>query len=176
MEELFDVYDENGARTGCAPRSRCHGDPSLIHRAVHIYVFDGAGERILLQKRSAAKDIQPGKWDTSVGGHVALGESVEAAARRELREELGFLGNPEFWFEGRIRNAVESENITVFRLTSDGPFSFAPDEIDEIRFLSAEELKAPALRNACTPNLRSELDRIFSEFPGTLNAARKENM
>ena len=64
-------------------RSECHRNPGLIHRAVHVFVLDGAG-RIYLQKRAGSKDIQPGRWDTSVGGHLVPGESYEQGAAREM--------------------------------------------------------------------------------------------
>ena len=65
-EELFEIIDDaTGAVIGTAPRKRCHGDPSLIHRSVHVVVYSTDGKSILLQKRKMTKDIQPGKWDTA---------------------------------------------------------------------------------------------------------------
>ena len=168
MEELFDVYDENGTWRGRFPRSQCHGDPSLIHRSVHVAVFDRSGQNILLQKRSMNKDIQPGKWDTAVGGHVDAGEAVEAAAYRELKEELGITGQLEFFFTDRIRNEIESENVTVYKLFSDGPFEYSPAEIDEIRFFQLSEFAAESgrCREDFTPNLQKELARIVELSKG----------
>ena len=60
----------------------------LLHPVIHLHVFNSKGE-LYLQKRPDWKDIQPGKWDTSVGGHIDLGESVDIALRRETQEELG---------------------------------------------------------------------------------------
>ena len=163
MEELFDVYNPNGSWRGLYPRSECHGNPELIHKSVHVVVLDSSGEKILLQKRSLNKDIQPGKWDTAVGGHVAAGESVEAAARRELFEELGITGEPEFFFNSTIKNSVESELVTVFKLVSDGPFDFSKEEIDEVRFFDLADFADPAnrLRDDFTPNLQKELADIL---------------
>lgn len=64
-QEYFDIYDEAGNRIGRALRSECHGNPALLHHTSHVVVFHPAGGRILLQKRSRSKDIQPGKWDTA---------------------------------------------------------------------------------------------------------------
>ncbi len=86
--EWFDIVDENDRVICQAPRSVCHGDPSLIHRVAHVLVFNRRGQ-LLLQKRSRSKDIQPGRWDTSVGGHLDPGEDYLEAAYREMREELG---------------------------------------------------------------------------------------
>jgi isopentenyldiphosphate isomerase len=79
-----------------------------------------------------------------------------------LREELGIIGTPEYFFESEIRNEIESENVTIYKLFSDGPFEFAPDEIDEIRFwdLSDFQTEAGCKRSDFTPNLQVELQQI----------------
>ncbi len=162
--ELFDIVDENGNVIGCAPRWKCHGDPSLIHRTAHVFVFHPDGNHILLQLRRKDKDIQPGKWDTSVGGHLDHGEDFETAAVRELREELGYRGEVtlEFLFDARIRNEIESENTRVYGMKSEGPFSFQESEIDEIRFWSFEEIDRELASGggSFTPNLCVELKKL----------------
>ena len=160
MEEYFDIVDENDQVIGTAPRSRCHGNPSLIHRTAHVVVLHPDGQRILLQKRAMTKDIQPGKWDTAVGGHLAHGESYEDGARREMSEELGLPCDLplKFLFHSEIRNEIESENVGIFLLVSDGPFHFQQEEIDEVRFFTREELSAHA--DDFTPNLRRELTEL----------------
>ena len=160
MEEYFDIVDENDQVIGTAPRSRCHGNPSLIHRTAHVVVLHSDGQRILLQKRAMTKDIQPGKWDTALGGHLAHGESYEDGARREMSEELGLPCDLplKFLFRSEIRNEIESENVGIFLLVSDGPFHFQQEEIDEVRFFTREELVAHA--DDFTPNLRRELTEL----------------
>lgn len=157
-EEFFEIIDADDRVIDVAPRSRCHGDPSLIHRTAHVVVMDKQG-RVLLQKRSTRKDIQPGKWDTAVGGHLAIGEDYETAARREAREELGL---PEdlsltFLFDMKIRNAVESENVRVFSTISEGPFHPQPEEIDAVRFWSEQEWRDALQTDQLTPNCAEEL-------------------
>lgn len=89
-DELFDVVDADDAVTGQATRREVH-ERGLMHRAVHILVFN-KNRDCLLQKRSMLKDRQPGVWDSSAAGHLDAGESYEAAAERELGEELGISG------------------------------------------------------------------------------------
>ena len=163
MAEYFDIYDEAGNRIGRALRSECHGNPALLHHTSHVVIFHPDGERLLLLKRSRNKDIQPGKWDTAVGGHVDCGEDYLTAARRELREELGvseFPGELRYLFDSKIRNSIESEDVRVYGLTFAGPFRFQTEEIDEIRFWTKEELADLENRKLFTPNLVSELEML----------------
>ena len=87
-EEKFPLVDEEGNVIGSATRGECHNGSRLLHAVVHLHVFNSKGE-VYLQRRPDWKDIQPGKWDTSVGGHIDLGETPELALVREVREELG---------------------------------------------------------------------------------------
>ena len=86
-KERFPVVDKNDRILRYARRSDVHGN-NLRHRAVHILIFDQAGD-VYLQQRSRWKDRHPLKWDSSAAGHVAAGESYDETARRELEEELG---------------------------------------------------------------------------------------
>lgn len=87
-EEMFPEVDENGNIIGGMTRETAHGGSKRLHPVVHLHVFNRDGA-LYLQKRPEWKDIQPGKWDTAVGGHIALGESVDTALLREAKEELG---------------------------------------------------------------------------------------
>ena len=87
-EELFPVVADDGSVIGSATRGECHSGSRLLHPVVHLHVFNSKGE-VFLQRRPEWKDIQPGKWDTSVGGHIDYGETPEQALIREVREELG---------------------------------------------------------------------------------------
>ena len=162
--ELIDVYNAVGEKTGCVERSKAHGDNTLLHRAAHVFVFSGDG-RLLLQKRAITKRIQPGKWDASVGGHLAAGEDYLTGARRELAEELGLPEDTplEHLFDVSIRNEIESEDARVFKAVSEGPFDFQKEEIDEVRFFTADELQDPQWRKEFTPCLIGELERIYGK-------------
>ncbi len=162
MAEYFDIYDEAGNHLGKAPRKECHGNPALIHCTAHVAVLHPENGKLLLQKRRMDKDIQPGKWDTAVGGHLDAGENFESAARRELAEELGVKTAVELFhlFDSRIRNSIESENTRVFGVKLSGPFEFQKEEIDDVRFFSAAELDDPEWRKNFTPNLLVELEDL----------------
>ena len=161
-EMLTQVSDDDSTVLGPIARRLCHGDPGIIHRSVHVLVFSPEG-KLLLQKRSARKDVQPGKWDTSVGGHVGFGQSYEEAARREAEEELGLLiGELEYLYPSRIRNAVESENIRTYVHVSAGPFRPDPCEVDEIRFWSRQEIRAALGTGLFTSNFEEEFSRFLA--------------
>lgn len=87
--DLIDVLNERGLRKGYAlPKKEVH-ERGEIHRAVHLYLFDQAGENLLLQKRAATVDHYPNRCSISVVGHVDAGECSHMAVKRELKEELG---------------------------------------------------------------------------------------
>lgn len=119
MIEYFPVIDEEGNVIDRATRQECHNGSKLLHAAVHLHVFNAAGD-LYLQKRADWKDIQPGKWDTAVGGHIDFGESVDIALLREAREELGLTDiQPERLFNYIWESPREREMIYVHTIVYD---------------------------------------------------------
>ena len=158
--EIFELFADDEYRVvGRATRGQCHGNPALIHAVARVHVWDRQG-RLLLQLRSAAKDVEPGKWDTSVGGHLLPGEEPEAAARREMREELGVApGKLEFLHRFLMRTPVETEWVTTYSTIHDGPFAPDPGEIDALRFWTRAEIAAALGTGQFTPAFEDEFAR-----------------
>ncbi len=139
-DEYFDVVNERDEPVGRALRREVHAR-GLWHRAVHILVFDSAG-RVFLQKRSMTKDMSPGLWDSSCAGHVDAGEDYDAAAVRELHEELGIrvTAPPERLLRIDARAETGWEFCWIYRLRHDGPFVLHPEEIETGEWLQPAEV------------------------------------
>lgn len=171
LTELLPVVDEEGNVVDAATRGECHGGSRKLHPVVHLHVFNSHGD-LYLQRRPAWKDIQPGKWDTAVGGHVDFGESVEQALRREVREEIGMeisgiASSREAAKDGQVfrlgqyvfDSVRERELVFVHVCTFDGELH-PSDELDGGRFWTHEELLAARGRGVLTPNFEQEADRL----------------
>jgi len=160
-EEMLEVVNEKGEILGTLPRSEIHGNPSLIHRVVHVLVFNSKGE-LLLQKRSMNKDVAPGKWDTSVGGHINSGESLDEAVKREMQEELGITScEPEFLYTYIHTNSYESELVYTYTCVHDGELHFNKDEIDQVRPWTLDEIKQNMGENIFSDNFEHEIERYL---------------
>lgn len=161
-QERFPIVDEEGTVIGQATRSECHNGSRLLHAVVHLHVFNSQGE-LYLQKRPEWKDIQPGKWDTAVGGHIDYGESPEEALRREVREELGITDFvPEFIGKYVFDSKRERELVYVNRTTYDGRVQPSKDELDGGRFWSIAEINEAMGQGVLTPNFESEFERFLT--------------
>lgn len=158
-QELFPIVDEEGNIVDAATRGECHNGSRLLHPVVHLHVFNSKGE-LYLQKRPMWKDIQPGKWDTAVGGHVDLGESVEMALRREVSEELGITDFvPEAVTHYVFDSVRERELVFVHKTVYDGPIH-PSEETDGGRFWSIAEIKESMGKGILTPNFESEALKV----------------
>lgn len=156
-EEMLEIVNSEGKAIGLAPRSEIHGNPSLIHRVVHVLVFNKKGE-LMLQKRSLSKDVAPGKWDTSVGGHINPGENTMEAAKREMEEELGIKNcEPEFLYTYTHTNPYETELVYTYKCISDEELLFNKDEIDEVRPWQMYEIQNNIGKNIFSDNFEHEI-------------------
>jgi isopentenyldiphosphate isomerase len=149
-EELYDVLDERGNKTGqVLPKSQVH-ERELWHASVFIWIYNLKGE-VLIQKRSPDKRAFPDVWDVSAAGHMKAGEEPLEAAIREVNEEVGLevtaeeLGEPDFtsdvvpWSDG----GKHPEFCWVYTLQKDFKLAnlrMQEDELTALKTMSADEL------------------------------------
>lgn len=158
--EWFPIVLPSGMVVGRSTREYCHGGSKPLHPVIHIHIIDRFS-RIYLQKRSMRKDIQPGKWDTAVGGHVSYGESLIEAVYREASEELGFTEfNPIYLETYEFESSVEREMVNVFAAV--GSYELHPDldEVDEGRWWELADIDSNIGKGIFTPNFESEFQMI----------------
>lgn len=158
--EWFPIVLPSGMVVGRSTREYCHGGSKPLHPVIHIHIIDRFS-RVYLQKRSMRKDIQPGKWDTAVGGHVSYGESLIEAVYREASEELGFTEfNPIYLETYEFESSVEREMVNVFAAV--GSYELHPDldEVDEGRWWELADIDANIGKGIFTPNFESEFQMI----------------
>lgn len=177
--EMFPLIDEEGNVVGQATRRYCHGGSMALHAVVHLHILNHDGD-LYLQKRSMKKDIQPGKWDTAVGGHIDFGEHVIEALVREAHEEIGLDISGFSVAEGAYPSAsgqtilplfhyvwqskVEREMVNAFAICHEGPFSPDMDEVDEGRFWTQQQLADALGTGVFTPQFEQELPKLLNEL------------
>ena len=132
-EERFPVVDKNDRILRYATRAHVHGN-NLRHRAVHIFIFNHAGE-VYLQQRSRWKDRHPLKWDSSASGHVTAGETYDETARRELKEELSLDVPLEGISKLPASACTDHEFIALYRGVASGDLAPNKSEIEQGAFL-----------------------------------------
>ena len=155
LEEKFPLVDEEGRVIGSATRGECHNGSRLLHPVVHLHVFNSAGD-IYLQKRPEWKDIQPGKWDTAVGGHMDYGETPEQALRREVSEELGITDFVPEFVDKYVFDSKRERELVYVRPSA--------EELDGGRFWTMQEIKEAMGKEILTPNFESEFKRCFPDM------------
>ena len=145
MEEILDIVDEEDKFVRKATRKEVR-EKALMYRVSRVIIVNSKGE-FLVQKRSMSKDIYPGYWDIGVAGTVSSGESYVGTAIRELMEELGVTGISNiqlmhsFLFKIKYSSAADNAHCKVYRLVYNGKIIPQEEEIDEIKLMSAKEIK-----------------------------------
>lgn len=155
-EEWLPLVEQDGKVIGSAPRSVVHnGKSRWLHPVVHVQLLKEGG--LWLQKRPMDKLIQPGKWDTAVGGHVTANESVEQSLQREAAEEIG-VDIKEVHHLGRYHweSPLENELVLAFLLKHEGDITPHPQELDGGRVWSFDEIEKHLGKGVFTPNFEFE--------------------
>jgi isopentenyl-diphosphate delta-isomerase len=168
MEKLI-VVDKKNRKIGIIGKEEAHTLKGILHRAFSVFVVNKNRE-VLLQKRSKKKRLWPLFWSNTCCSHPRVGEKVLAAAKRRLKEELGFSCPLKFLFKFDYRAVYkkagsENEMCYVFWGGFDGKVKPRKDEIENIRWVSWKKLLAEikAKPKIFTPWLKMELKKIADE-------------
>jgi isopentenyl-diphosphate Delta-isomerase len=145
QEELLTQVDMNNVVLGSIPRGIAHNTADIFYRTIYIIVKDDQ-DRILLQQRSATKDLYPNCWDLSVGGHVNFGKSYIETAKIELQEELGIVADEaelKFLGEVLVKQPQNGEFFYVYeyKLKASDDIKLQSDEVTNIKWITFSELK-----------------------------------
>ena len=176
-EELLDVLDENGIKTGqILPRKEVH-EKGLWHRIIVVAIVNEKNE-ILIQQRSHNKDKNPDMWDISVTGHLSAGQDSLTAATREISEEvsvsLGYsveVRDFRFMFSFRKEEKVNDNHYDrqfydFFILRQNGlsenNIRFQSSEVQSIKFVTISELNEMREKNILVN--RDECYDALSEY------------
>jgi len=161
-EELVDVVDAEDRVLRQASRAEMRR-ANLLHRAVYILVRDSEG-RLFVHRRTSSKDVYPGYWDVTVGGVVGAGEGYDAAARRELAEEIGVrcdVLRP--LFEVRYQDEATQLVGRAFLARHDGPVVLQATEIAFGTFVPLDEALRITRDERCCPDGVQVLRRYLED-------------
>ncbi|MBQ7771319.1 MAG: NUDIX domain-containing protein [Bacteroidales bacterium] len=159
-QEYFPVVEPNGLVIGRALRRYCHSGAKPLHPVVHLHIIDRYS-RIYLQQRPLTKRIQPGKWDTAVGGHVSYGELLLESLYRETSEEVGLTSfNPIHLITYEFESDVEKELVNVYAAVGSYELTPNPDELADGRWWDLAEIDENIGKGVFTPNFESEFAMI----------------
>lgn len=86
MEEVWDILDEKGNKTGRIMNKGIVPE-GFYHQGADVWIINSQN-KILIQKRSPQKKNSPSVW-AMTGGSVIKGETSLETIERETKEELG---------------------------------------------------------------------------------------
>lgn len=143
MEEFVVLVNPEDNVLGLMEKQQAHVN-GLLHRAFSVFLFNTKGE-MLLQKRASEKYHSPLKWTNAVCSHPRIEETYLGGAKRRIQEELGIdveLSEKfDFIYKANVGNGLwEHELDHVFVGTFEDEFHLNKDEVDEVRYISVEDL------------------------------------
>ena len=173
------LVDDSDRDVGQLSKARCHEGNGILHRAFSLLIFNDAGE-LLIQQRSPSKRLWPSYWSNSCCSHPRSGESMEAATRRRLLEELGLACPLNFLFKFQYQaqfdaTGSEHELCSVFIGRCSDPVEINPHEILAWRWVRPEALHAQLASqgaNKFTPWFTMEWARIRRDHRAEVLALR----
>jgi len=166
------LVDANDRQVGVAEKMECHEGEGILHRAFSVFIFDAQG-RVLIQKRASDKRLWPSYWSNSCCSHPRRGETLEAAVRRRLSQELGLPPAEvqdlqyiyKFEYHARFgRAGSEHELCSVFRARFAGEPVVNVTEIEDWDWMTPAELtqRLGQPLSEFTPWLRLEWPRVVA--------------
>jgi isopentenyl-diphosphate delta-isomerase len=167
-DQFLITVDKSGNPIGTATRAQCHDGSGMPHMAFMAFVIDSQ-KNIVLTKRSSQKSLWAGFWDASVVSHVLPGETVEEAAHRRGKEELGvqveFKNIGAFYYFAKHGESAENEYCFVLVGMSSEKIDPNPVEISEMKTVSYTQLiqMNEKERNHLAPWLSLALEKINLE-------------
>lgn len=143
MEEFVVLVNPEDQVLGLMEKQQAHLN-SLLHRAFSVFLFNNKGE-MLLQKRASVKYHSPLKWTNAVCSHPRIEETYLEGAKRRLKEELGIETELSekfsFIYKADVGNGLwEHELDHVFVGTFEDEFHLNKDEVEEVRYITIEDL------------------------------------
>lgn len=160
-EEQLPLVNEDGQVIGKVPRSLCHNGQKLLHPVVHLHVLNRQ-QAIYLQKRPMNKLVQPGKWDTAVGGHISFGEDLQISLQREAWEEIGLKNFSANLLKKYVwESDLERELVYVFVTHDFQSIHLHSDEVEEGRFWTRQQIEKNLGQGVFTPNFEHEYRMLF---------------
>lgn len=162
--EYLPIINKEGKITGKATREACHaGNEGYIHPVVHVHIINN-NKQLFLQKRPANKTVQPSKWDTSVGGHIAFGETIAEGLAREIAEELNIKNiTPTLLTKYKWQTDIETEMVFMFIANYSKSITINSKELADGKFWGLAEIKKNLGKNLFTPNFEFEFP-ILEKF------------
>ena len=143
--ELIEIVDENGNYTGQVMDKEEAHDKNLLHNELGIFIINDKKE-ILLEKRSANKRFNPNKWGLCAG-HVDAYETLEEAALREIKEEVGLdVSIEELIPYGEKEVTIKDSNshITYFYYVKcnkkEDEFIIQEEELSKVKWFNIDEI------------------------------------
>jgi 8-oxo-dGTP diphosphatase len=145
QSELLTQVDANNQVIGSIERIVAHNNPAVYYRTIFVLVKDNE-DKVLLQRRSASKDLYPNCWDLSVGGHVTYGDSYIQTAVKELKEELGIrTQEADLKYKGQVLVKLPASNeffyVYEYFLQPNDKLKINTQEVKDIQWMAVDEIK-----------------------------------
>lgn len=196
MGERLIYVNEDDKPIGHVEKFDAHFGRGCLHRAFSLLVFDSSN-RLLLQKRSSDKITFPGIWANTCCSHPLNNDeerngfegSIKAAIRKmeqelgvdttDLRTEMFVPASKMLYMSRMDEEWVEKELDHIIILRSDLVCSPNPNEVEEIKWVSKEELQeflADSKGEIIAPWFRLIAERLLPEWWDDLDSVSDDGL